>query len=94
MRLRVHADVAAAHAAGLANLREDVADDVARSGKADALVAARLRVDERADADQRPSVSTSAPPLLPGIDRRVGLDVDHRVVGRELPRHGADDARA
>ena len=40
----------------------------------------------------RPSVSTSAPPLLPGLIGRVGLDVDHRVFGRQLPRHGADDA--
>ena len=60
-RLRVHADVAATHAAGLADLREDVADDVARRGEADTLVAAGLRVDQRADADQ---------PAL-GIDQRA-----------------------
>ena len=40
----------------------------------------------------RPSVSTSGPPLLPGLMERVGLDVDHRVVGFELTRDGADDA--
>ena len=40
------ADLAAAHPAALADLFEDVADDVARRGEADALVAARLRVDQ------------------------------------------------
>ena len=46
------ADLAAAHAAGLADLREHVADDVARRGEADAFVAAGLAVDQRVDADQ------------------------------------------
>ena len=39
-----------------------------------------------------PSTFTSGPPLLPGVDRRVCLNVDGRTVGVWLPRDGADDA--
>ena len=34
-----------------------------------------------------PRMLTSGPPELPGIDRRVGLHVDQRRVGIDLPRH-------
>ena len=88
-RLRVHPDIAPAHTTGLANLGEDVADDVARRGEADAFVPAGLGIDERADAHQAPLGIDQRPAAVPGIDRRVGLDVDHRVFRRELPRDGA-----
>ena len=92
-RLRAHADVAAAHAAVLADLLEDVADDVARRGEAEALVAAGLREDQRVDADEPALGVDQRPAAVARIDGRVGLDVDHRVVGLELPRHRADDAQ-
>ena len=92
-RLRVDADIPPAHPAGLPDLREHVADDVARRGEADAFVAAGLRVDERADADQPAFRIDQRPAAVARIDRRVGLDVDHRIFRRQLPRHGADHAQ-
>src|SRR4029453_12222625 len=51
-RLRKDANLAPPYATVFSDLTEHVADDVARGGEADALAAARLRVDERVDANQ------------------------------------------
>ncbi len=72
----------------------DVANDVARRGEAEALVAARLRQDQGVDADDVSVHVDQRASAVARIDGRVGLDVDHRIVGLELSRDGADDAEA
>ena len=83
---------AAAHAAVAAQLVVDRAHDVARRGEAEPLVAAALREDERVDADHAARGVHQRSAAAAGVDRRVGLDVDHRVVGLELPADRAHDA--
>ena len=93
-RLRVDADFTPPHAPRLPDLREHIADDVAGGGKADSLAAAGLRVNQRIDANEPPLGVNQCPPAVAGIDGRVGLDVDHRIIRGQLPRDGADDAQA
>ena len=54
--------------------------------------AARLREDERVDADDSPFGVDERAAAVARVDRRVGLHVDHRIFGLELPCHGAHDA--
>jgi hypothetical protein len=62
-------------------------------GEADAERAAGLREDRAVDADQVARVSTSAPPELPGVDRRVGLDEVLEAIDAEVAAaQRADDA--
>ena len=81
------ADLAAANGAVLPDLPVDVAYDVARRREADALVASRLREDQRVDANDFALGVEQRSAAVAGIDGRVGLDVDHRRVGLELARH-------
>ena len=61
--------------------------------EADAFVAARLRVDERADADQPSFGVDQRSTAVARVDGRVGLDVDHRIFGRQLAGDGTDDTQ-
>src|SRR6185503_7452861 len=93
-RLRADADLSAANTAVLPNLLNDVANDIARRGEAETLVATRLRQDEGVDANDVSIHVDERASAVARIDRRVGLDVDHRIIGLELSGHGADDTEA
>jgi hypothetical protein len=71
------------------HLPDDVADDVAWRSEPDALAAAALREDHRVDPDEASIGIHQRAAAVAGIDRRVGLHVDHRVLRLELPRHRA-----
>ena len=61
------------------------AHDMGGRGEAQALVAAALAEDEGVDAHQPALHVHERPPAAPGVDGGVGLQVDHGVVGPELP---------
>ncbi len=90
--LRPHADLSTPHAPELPDLLEHAPHDVARRGKPQPLVAARLRQDQRVDADNLSLQIDQRPAAVARIDRRIGLQVDHRIFALELPRDGADHA--
>ena len=93
-RLRAHADHSAAHAPALAQLLVDRAHDAARGREADALVAAGLRQDHRVEPDHAALGVDERPAAVARVHRRVGLHVDHRVVGLELARDRAHHPEA
>ena len=64
-------------------------DESARNREAESLTAARLAQDERVDADQLASDVDEWTAAVAMIDRRIGLDVHHRVVRIGLPRNRA-----
>jgi len=75
----------------LADLFVDGSHDRAGGGKSDALVSARSGQDERIDPDDVAVSIEQRPAAITRVDGSVGLDVNHRIVGPDLPRHGADD---
>src|SRR5262245_33224706 len=79
---------------GLSKLCVDALHDVRRNGEADPFATARLRQDERVDADKIAFGVEERASAVPWVDRGVGLDVDHRIVSLELPRCRADNAHA
>ena len=75
-----------------ADLLENVSHDVGRRRETQPLVPAGLRQDERVDAyDVAGSIDERAAAIT-RIDRRVRLDINHRVLGLELPCDSAHDA--
>ena len=91
-RLCGDTNLAAVYAPRRADLLEDVLDDVGRRRETQTLVPAGLRQDERIDADDVAGSIDERAAAIARIDRRVRLDVNHRVLGLELPRDGAHDA--
>ncbi len=62
----------------------------ARDREPQTVAAAGLRHDERVDADDFPTDVDERAAGIPGIDRRVGLDVDERRIGIDLSCHSRD----
>ncbi len=91
-RLHHGADRAALDAPVGLQLFVDGLDDVAGGREPQALVAAALGQQQRVDAYQLAGGVHQWTAAAPRVDRRVGLDVDHRVVGLELPSHRAHHA--
>src|SRR5208283_208954 len=73
-----------------ADLVIDVADDIAWNGEAQAFITARLRQDERIDADHVTIDIHQRPAAVARIDGSVRLDVDRGTIGIDLPRCRAD----
>ncbi len=92
--LRTDPDLAPNHSARLPDLVVDVLDDVARDREADPLAAAGLGEDEGVDADHPALDVDERAAAVARVDRRVGLDVDHRVFRADLPRGGAHHTEA
>src|SRR5690349_5824726 len=76
----------------LADLVYHTVHDVARNGESDAFTPARLRQDKSVDADHTAVGIEKRASAVAGVDRRVGLNVDHGIVGLDLARHGTHDA--
>ena len=68
------------------------ADDVARRGEPRPSLPPPATAIERVDAHEPAAQIDQRSAAAARIDRRVGLHVDHRRLGLELPRDGADDA--
>ena len=95
LRIQGHrgdAEVRVARPALLAQLSDGALDDVDRHREADALAAARARLDLLVDADHAPVGADERPAGVARVDRGVGLD---RARDRELRqrRDGAVDRR-
>src|SRR4051812_49368523 len=80
------------HVAVSLELLVDGLDDIAGNGESDTLAAARLREDERVDADQAALHVNQRAAAVAGIDGGVGLDIGERAVLADLARGGADHA--
>ena len=66
--------------------------DVDGRREADALVPAALADDQGVDSDEPALDVHERPAAAAGVDGRVGLQVDHGIVGAELAGHGAQHA--
>jgi len=89
-RLGEDTDLTPPHSAVGADLVVHEANDVARSREANPLAATRLTEDQRIDPDHGTIGGHQWPSAVAGIDRCVGLDVDHPVLIAKLPAYGAD----
>ena len=87
-------DPAPAQPALVADVLHHRTHDVHGRGEADALVAAALAHDEGVDSDQAALDVHQRPAAAAGIDGRVGLQIDHGVVGAELARERREHAEA
>ena len=92
-RLRANSNVASAYAARLADLFVDGAHDIARRREGETFIAGGSRGDERVDPHEPAPQIDQRSTTTPRIDGRIGLDVDHRRLGFELPCDRADDAK-
>ena len=63
------------------------ADNAARNRKAESFVPARLRQNEGVHANHRAINVHKRPARISWIDRRIGLDVNHRRIRIGLPRN-------
>ena len=90
-RLRANTDIASPHPSEPPDLLVHGPDDVARRAETETLRAAGLRQDQRVDPDDSAMQIDQRPAAAARIERRVGLDVNHRRLGLELSRGGAHD---
>src|SRR5262245_42812459 len=88
--LRAETDVTTTYLSCLFDLVVYRTDNVARRSKPKAFVASRSRNDQRIDAHDLSLQVHQWAPAAPGIDRCVGLHVDHRRLGLQLTRNSAD----
>src|SRR6185369_12201102 len=80
------------NAAALSDLLVDGSNDVARRREAEAFVAAGPRQNQRVDPHQPAIHVDQRTATAARIDGGIRLDVNHRRLGLELPRYGADHA--
>src|SRR6266567_1279217 len=76
----------------LPDLIVNTSNDVTRNGEADSFAPAGLRKDESVDPDYVAIRVQQRPAAVTGINRRVSLDVDHRIIRLDLAPNRADDA--
>ena len=87
--LHVGPDPPSAHPTLAAELGDHGLHDVAGGREAEALVASALAQDEGVETDQAALHVHERPSAVAGVDGRVGLQVDHRIVRAKLPGEGA-----
>ena len=80
------------HNATSSQLLVDVAHDCGRHSEPETLVATGLAQHERIDSNQFTFHVQQWTAAVSGINRRVGLDIEHGKIRSRLAAHGADDS--